>query len=575
MNRNAKRTSYLFALVMMAVSALVGQREARATTIGEPTLLTVDGSGESGNGSSFFAYLTPDGQIAAFESWATNWASSNYANTWTDIFLKNRVSGEIRQITKSYAGGATDEDSFDPVLSADGRYVAFFSYATNLVPDDTNRDEWTRNGLDLFVYDTLIDHLERVSLTSNDEEIDGNSVGTITPDGKITLIISDGNGVLPGDDNSDRRSAVYWREWQTGAMERITGGIDGRFPDGMFVHVWGSYDGSRVAFSTDSSNLVPGDENGLLDIFLYERSSGTVKRISVAADGTEANGASGQPQITSDGRYVVFRSHASNLVRGDNNSVSDIFRYDAESGAIERVSVDPGGVEGNGQSKDPSICDNSRLIAYTSDATNLVAGDTNATSDVFLLDMVTGAVELVSDVRDGEPGNGKAHRSFLAAECDTIAFASEASNLVAGDLNGERDIFTNEIDLPLSLTAALAVAPVTPGGVELPIALRLANGGIQALNLTVAYELPGGTIYVPGSASDGATYDAGTVRWAGEISPGESGTIELAIAIPGEPSIAYPITHRVQISGDLTSSLSATTFVNGRTLFLPIARYQD
>lgn len=574
MNTQARRLVLIIIIALTTIAGWQALPGVHGATIGQPQLLSVAASGEQGDGSSFFAYLSRDGQVAAFESWATNWASSSYANSWTDIFLKDRVTGDIRQITKSYHGGATDEDSFDPVVSADGRYVAFFSYATNLVPDDTNRDLWERDGLDLFVYDSMGDHLERVSLTADGQQIDGNSVGTITPDGQIALIISDGNGIIPGEDNSGRRSAIYWREWQTGAMERITSGIDGRFPDGTFVHVWGSHDGSRVVFSSDSSNLVPGDTNGALDIFLYERSSGSVKRISVAQDGTEANGASGQPQITADGDYVVFRSHASNLVPGDSNDVSDIFRYEVETGQIDRISVGMGGAEANGQSKDPSICDGSRLISFTSDASNLVAGDTNGTSDVFLLDAATGTIDLVSDGFGGEPANGRAHRSFLAPDCGTLAFASEASNLVPGDLNGERDIFADTIEIPPSLTVALTVAPVIGGGEELPVGLTLANDGVRPLDLTMHYTVPEGTSYVPGSATGGAIFDAGTIRWQGQILPGESIAIQFALAIPAVPATPYPLAHTVEISGDMTSSATATTFVNGLALFLPIT-HQD
>jgi Tol biopolymer transport system component len=565
----------LAATALFVAVVLFSPLTVHALPIGPWEQVTVGSDGQAGNGSSFFVYLSADGRYAAFESWATNWADPGYANSWTDIFLRDRVTGETRQVTKSYTGGPTDEDSFDPVLSADGRYVAFFSYATNLVPNDTNRGEWTRNGLDLFVYDAVLDRLERVSLTASGEQIDGNSVGTITPDGRIALIISSGPNILPGDPNADGRTAIYWREWQTGHMERITFGLDEEYPNGTFVHVWGSHDGSRIVFSSDSSNLVPNDHNDELDIFLYERSTGETRRISVAADGTEGNGRSGQPQITPDGRYVVFRSHASNLVAGDQNGVSDVFLYDVEAGRLQRVSVSETGAEANGQSTDAAICGQGRLISFSSDATNLVAGDHNNERDIFLLEPATGTLQLVSRGLEGAPANGRAHRSFIAPDCRTIAFASDATNLVPGDDNGWRDIFAAPLALPAWLHVELGVPPTIPGGSELPVTVTLLNDDLVPLQATASYTLPTGVSYVPGSVTDGATFVAGEVRWQGEIAPGSSRSFAFRLAIPDEPATAYLLSHRVTVAGDAQKTTEALTMVNGLAHYLPLVASQD
>lgn len=562
-------TGFLAAFTLLLPGAV------QALSVGPWEQVTVGTNGEPGNGSSFFVYLSEDGRYAAFESWATNWSDPGYANSWTDIFLRDRVTGETRQITKSYTGGPTDEDSFDPVLSADGRYVAFFSYATNLVPDDTNRDDWSRNGLDLFIYDALLDRLERVSVTADGEQIENNSVGAMTPDGQIALIISSGTAILPDDPNPDGWPAIYWREWQTGHMERITFGLDGEYPNGPFVHVWGSYDGSRIVFSSDASNLVPNDNNGELDIFLYERSNGETRRISVAADGTEGNGRSGQPQITPDGRYVVFRSHATNLVPDDHNDASDIFLYDVESGALRRVSVSAAGAEANGQSTDGAICGDGRLIAFSSDATNLIEGDHNNERDVFLLEPATGEIQLISRGFDGALSNGRAHRSYIAPDCRTIAFASDATNLVLGDDGGWRDIFAASIELPALLSGWLAAPPTIPSESELPVTVTLRNDDLIPLQVTAKYSVPAGVSYVPGSATGGATFAAGMVTWHGEIAAGSSQSFSFSLAVPDDPPTAYAVNHQVTLSGDVETSLEALTIVNGLAQFLPLIASQD
>ena len=139
-----------------------------------------------------------------------------------------------------------------------------------------------------------------------------------------------------------------------------------------------SADGRYVAFISDASNLVPGDTNGVTDIFVYDRQTGTIERVSVAADGTQGNGGSCQPSISADGRYVAFSSYASNLVPGDTNGISDVFVYDRQTDTIERVSVAADGTQGNSYSWQPaSISADGRYVAFSSFASNLVPGDTN------------------------------------------------------------------------------------------------------------------------------------------------------------------------------------------------------
>jgi archaellum component FlaF (FlaF/FlaG flagellin family) len=145
-----------------------------------------------------------------------------------------------------------------------------------------------------------------------------------------------------------------------------------------------SADGRYVAFSSEASNLVPGDTNGRVDIFVHDRLMGQTTRVSVASDGTEGNSDSGGGTISADGRYVAFESAASNLVPGDTNEVADIFLHDRLTGQTTRVSVASDGTQGNDHSWWPSISADGRYVAFVSGVSNLVPGDANGNIDVFI-----------------------------------------------------------------------------------------------------------------------------------------------------------------------------------------------
>ncbi len=164
-----------------------------------------------------------------------------------------------------------------------------------------------------------------------------------------------------------------------------------------------SADGRYVAFTSLASNLVPGDTNGVQDIFVHDRQTGKTTRVSVDSAGSEVNGISILPAISADGRYVAFTSFASNLVAGDTNGLTDIFVHDRQTGKTTKVSVDSAGSEANGFSLLPVISADGRFVTFTSFASNLVAGDRNGVQDVFVHDRQTEETARVSaDSDDGQ-----------------------------------------------------------------------------------------------------------------------------------------------------------------------------
>jgi len=198
-----------------------------------------------------------------------------------------------------------------------------------------------------------------------------------------------------------------------------------------------------VAFSSESADLVSGDTNGVADVFVHDRTTGVTERISVGSSGKQGNRLSRLPAISADGRFVAFESAASNLVPGDDNRVVDVFVRDREAGTTERVSLDDAGREGNGRSDSCAISVDGRIVAFQSEASNLVAGDTDGTQDVFVRDRQTGTTETVSYDDSGNPAGGILAPA-LSGDGRFVAFTSSFSGFVSSDTNDAVDVFVRD-----------------------------------------------------------------------------------------------------------------------------------
>jgi len=189
--------------------------------------------------------------------------------------------------------------------------------------------------------------------------------------------------------------------------ERASVDASGREVQGASLRSALSADGRFVAFESDAATMVPGDTRTNTDIFVRDRRAGTVARASVSSTGAEAKGDSFAPSISANGRVVAFESAAWNLVEGDHNDSADVFVHDRLTNATKRVSVNPGGGDANGTSFAPEVSADGRFVAFASVATNLVAGDDNGVMDVFVADLATGQVSRVSEsLEGGEPHRG-------------------------------------------------------------------------------------------------------------------------------------------------------------------------
>ena len=323
-------------------------------------------------------------------------------------------------------------------ISADGRFVVYASDATNLVAGDSNGFR------DIFVHDRQTGTTERVSIDSAGSESNGTSdTPAISADGRFVVFASVATNLVAGDSNGARDIFVHDRRNATTA--RVSIGSTGAQGNGDSVFPAISANGQHVAFASDASNLVGGDSNGLRDIFVHDRQSGTTARVSIDSAGLQSNGASDTPAISANGQFVVLVSDASNLVAGDSNGLRDIFVHDRQNGSTARVSIDSAGLQGNGASNSPAISADAQFVAFASDASNLIAGDNNGLRDIFVHNRQSGATTRVSIDSTGFEGNGASNVPAINADGQFVVFTSAASNLVVGDGNGLRDIFVHEL----------------------------------------------------------------------------------------------------------------------------------
>jgi Tol biopolymer transport system component len=354
-----------------------------------------------------------------------------------DIFVRDRQTGTTTRLSKSSAGVQGNGDSYPHSISPDGRDVAFNSRATNLVPGDTNGVS------DIFVRDRQNGTTTRISKSSAGVQGDAESSDpSISPDGRYVAFNSRATNLVPGDTNG--AWDIFVRDRQTGTTLRVSKNTTGAQGNDASYSPSISSDGRFVAFDSTATNLVTGDTNGREDVFVRDRQNGTTARVSRNSAGVQGNDPSYSPSLSSDGRYVAFYSYASNLVAGDTNAAIDIFVRDRQVGKTTRVSKNTTGGQGNSGSYDPVITSDGRFVVFYSSATNLVPGDTNGVEDIFVRDRRTGTTTRVSTSSAGVQGDGDSSDSVISANGRYVAFVSAATNLVTGDTNGEEDIFVRD-----------------------------------------------------------------------------------------------------------------------------------
>lgn len=312
----------------------------------------------------------------------------------------------IKRVNISSAGDQANNYSEFPSISGDGRYISFTSPASNLVENDTNGYP------DIFVHDRLTGKTEQVSISGTGEQANSGSYhSSISADGRyIAFDLSATN--LIGD---NKVGNVLVHDRLTGKTERVSVSSSGVPGNAYSSNPSISADGRYVVFESRANNLIDGTTTTRLNrnIFIHDRVTGKTERVSVSGKGIQGDNWSGYSSISADGRYVAFVSSASNLVDGDTNMKIDVFVHDRVTGKTERVSVDNTGIQGNWWSEDPFISANGRYVAFVSASSYLVAGDTNRVADIFVRDR--GVTDFLSPVTavslNGTPGQNNWHTS--------------------------------------------------------------------------------------------------------------------------------------------------------------------
>lgn len=409
--------------------------------------VNVSTGGRAANGETFGAVLSASGRYVAFASRAATLVR-NDRNQASDIFVRDLRTSRTTRVSVSSDSRESDGVSLKPSISADGRVVVFPSSATNLVRHD-------RNGVqDIFVRDRATGTTVRMSAGRRGEANALSLASLVSADGSAIVFSSEASNLVPGDRNGTLD--VFVADRKTRRVRRVSVGAHGESAERSEAS---SVDarGLVVGFRSYASNLVPDDRNGRADVFVYDRSRGRTERVNMSSHGVEADGVTFRGMVSGTGRFVGFRSRANNLVPDDTNNALDVFVYDRLRGTTTRVSIATNGAQADADGfrrssrentfmSRPFLSASGRYAAFTSRAPNLVEGDRNGTSDVFVHDLVTGRTTRVSVSADGEEADGDSFVSGISADGRVVAFTSFADNLVARDRNRRKDVYVAWLD---------------------------------------------------------------------------------------------------------------------------------
>ncbi|MCL4804351.1 MAG: PD40 domain-containing protein [Anaerolineae bacterium] len=419
-------------LLVMIISA---SHPAQVAAAGPTTMLvSITPDGRPANKDSFQPAISADGRFIAFTSKATNLVAGD-TNRKADIFVRDLQLGHTERVSVATDGTQANNNSSEPAISGDGRFVVFTSTATNLVPasQELRGDDWYRGpGISVFIHDRQTHSTTLVSVDSNGVPADERAwLGDVSFDGRYVIFSSHCQHLVQPDYNGNRRD-VFLHDRVTGLTRMIDLLPNGHNPweGGSFSAI--SANGNRIVYRSLDGGLVVGDTNQTFDIFVYDVAAATTRRVSIAADGAQGTKMANRPAISADGMYAAFDT-TSTLVTGDTNGRSDVFVHDLVTGITTRVSVRTDGTQANNQSTQASLSGDGRFVAFTSTANNLVAGDTNRQSDIFLHDRQTGTTSRVSLAMNGAEATGGASAApRVSADGRSVAFHSKARNLIPG-----------------------------------------------------------------------------------------------------------------------------------------------
>ena len=398
------------------------------------------------NGPSSEPATSATGQFVAFRSSATNLDSERCDNGVTHIFVDDRNTGTIRCVSLNANGRAGDQDSLEPSISADGRFVAFTSTATNLAGNKCD------NGFNqIYVRDRTSATTTCVSVNSNGQEGNQHShAAAISADG--TLIAFDSAATnLTGNKCDNGFSHIFVHDLTAGTTSCVSLRTNGDEGNGDNFDPSVSADGRVVVFQSTATNLAPRCSNGNSHIYMHDLATGETSCVSVNNEKQQSDGNSALARVSGDGRFVVFESDATNFTNRCSNGFTHIFVRDTVDERTSCASLDNHGNQGNNDSTQPSISADGRFVAFASVANNLTGNRcVGGNGQVFVRDRADAKTECASVGAKNVEGNGESLNPAISANGALVTFESDSNNLVKKDTNGLRDVFGHSISISKS-----------------------------------------------------------------------------------------------------------------------------
>jgi Tol biopolymer transport system component len=446
MTRKLLILTNLFMVVVLLLGSQVVTASAADHTI---TRISKGWNGSQTDGSSNRPAISENGRYVVFDSSAGNLVKGGVPGI-QNIYLYDQQTHKTGLIFDGANGTPNPFKSSSPTISPDGRYVYFESNTTNIAGSV---------GWQIFRYDRKTGKIILVAVPLYGTRPDGDSSGAATSEtGRFVAFMSWASNLIKDDQN--QLPDIFVKDMFQNKISLVTISSTGDKSNGFSSTASISSDGRYVAFSSSATNLVPDDTNNAGDVFVHDLKTGMTERVSVSSKGQQADGNSESPTISGDGRYVGFISLATNLVAGDTNGVVDVFVHDRRTGKTERVSVSSsgqqqafGGLNYSGGYDQVSLSSNGRFVSFVSQATNFAKGIAinpcnnkiwpidRPCENIYLRDRQTGKTSIVSISKGNKSGNDDSFFPSLSQNGQWIVFASDAGNLVDKDTNGQSDIF--------------------------------------------------------------------------------------------------------------------------------------
>lgn len=539
--RTPRASALLPILAMLAGLSALGLPSRASAQPGDLVLISASEASGKGNGPSENPAMPADASKVAFRSNATN-LLPNDTDPESDEYVKNLQNGELTLISTSDQGIKSNGYCANPVFSANGEYVSFRSGATNL--DSLDAD--TR--FDIYVKNLATGDIYLASTSSPDPRTKGMVKGNkssynpyLSADGTRIAFRSFSTNLHP--DDTDFVSDVYVKfmdteETRLASTADGNGLKDGEKGNGLSGNPVLSADGTKVAFYSSATNLDPGDTDTAHDVYVKDLETLDIQLVSTSDTGVKGNGGSSLPYMSADGTLVAFRSSATNLDPADTDKTLDIYVKNLVTGDLTLVSTTETGVKGNGDSVSPYFSSDGASVAFNSRATNLDPADPDLAKDAYVKDLASGDLTLLSVSDAGIKGDGDSLNPALSADGGTVAYYSSATNLHPKDPDAIPDVYLKEIARDADMAVSISDSP-DPVLVGAPLTYTIDarnEGPASATVVTMVDTLPSGVTYLSAEADQGScTAAQGTVTCdLGGLANDESVQVVIIVR-PDEP----------------------------------------